>query len=193
MRSVIAYIKEAFYTVYSIVKGHIVTFINLFRKKVTLQYPEVRWELPPGYRGIPCLPVDPETGKDACVGCMACARACPTQCIAIEAHMGEDKKRVVDSFTLNAAKCMFCNLCVEACAFDAIRMSDTYELACFDKENAKFDRERLNEIGGVREPRPGGDGAMGRVGDGETRGRGDGETREQPERSEKPEEQKEAA
>lgn len=154
LREIIAYIGEALYTLYSIAKGHIVTFVNLFRKKVTLQYPEVRWELPPGYRGIPCLPVDPETGKDVCTGCMACVRACPTQCIAIETHQGEDKKRVVDSFTLDASLCMFCNLCAEACVFDAIRMSDTYELACFDKGEVKLDREDLNRIGGAREPKP---------------------------------------
>ena len=154
MRRVISYIKEGFYTVYSIAKGLIVTFINLFRRKVTLQYPEVRWELPPGYRGIPCLPVDPETGKDVCTGCMACARACPAQCITVEAHMGEDKKRVVDSFILDASLCMFCNLCEEACVFDAIRMSDKYEFACFDRGEMKFDREALNKLGGVREPKP---------------------------------------
>jgi len=154
LREIIAYIREAVYTVYSIAKGLIVTFINLFRKKVTLQYPEVRWELPPGYRGIPCLPVDPETGKDVCTGCMACARVCPSQCISIETHQGDDKKRVVDSFTLDGTLCMFCNLCTEACVFDAIRMSNTYELACFSKEDVKFDRAKLNEIGGVREPKP---------------------------------------
>ncbi|HET6454401.1 MAG TPA: NADH-quinone oxidoreductase subunit I [Armatimonadota bacterium] len=153
-RQAIAYMGEALYTVYSIAKGLIVTFINLFRKKVTLQYPEVRWELPSGYRGIPCLPVDAETGKDLCVGCGACARACPAQCITVEAHMDENKKRVVDSFTLDASRCMFCNLCEEACTFDAIKMSDTYELACFDREEAKLDREDLNRIGGVREPKP---------------------------------------
>jgi len=154
LKQVTAFMGEAFYTIYSIVKGHIVTFVNLFRRKVTLQYPEVRWELPEGYRGIPCLPVDPETGKDSCIGCMACTRACPTQCIAIEAHMDENKKRIVDSFMLDATLCMFCNLCVEACNFDAIRMSDTYELACFDRSEVMFNREDLNRIGGVKEPKP---------------------------------------
>ena len=138
MRRVIAYIKEGFYTLYSIAKGHIVTFVNLFRKKVTLQYPEVRWELP--------------------------------ECITVEAHMDENKKRVVDSFTLDASRCAFCNQCVEACNFDAIRMSKDYELASFSREDVMLNREKLNEIGGVREPKP-----------------------KEPEEPEKPEEQKEAA
>ena len=102
---VVGYLREGVYTLVSIAKGHWVTLVNLFRPKVTLQYPEVRWELPGDYRGFPTLPVDPETGQDLCIGCGACVRVCPTQVIVIESHMGEDKKRVVDSFTMNAGIC----------------------------------------------------------------------------------------
>jgi NADH-quinone oxidoreductase chain I len=150
----IAYIKEGYYTLYSIVKGHWVTLINLVRPKVTLQYPEVRWELPPGYRGFPGLPVDSETGRDACIGCGACARTCPTQVIVIETHVGEDKKRVVDSFTMNAGRCMFCGMCAEACPVDAIVMTDNFELAAFTRDEIIFERKKLNEFGGTKEPKP---------------------------------------
>jgi len=148
------YIREGIHTVVSIVKGHIVTFKNLFRKKVTLQYPEVRWELPEGYRGLPTLPVDPQAKKDICIACGACARVCPTQVISIESHMGEDKKRVVDSFCINAGMCMFCGLCQDICPVDAIKLSKNYELAGFSKEDLVYCREKLNELGGLREPKP---------------------------------------
>jgi NADH-quinone oxidoreductase subunit I len=154
VRGPIGYIREGVYTIYSIVKGHIVTIVNLFRKKVTLQYPEQRWELPEGYRGLPTLPVDSATGKDACIGCGACARACPTQLITVEAHVGEDKKRVVDSFSINAGLCMFCGLCEDACPVGAIVLSDHYELAAFSRDDVIFDRTKLNELGGTREPEP---------------------------------------
>ena len=154
MSKPIAYIKEGFYTIYSIAKGHIVTFVNLFRKKVTLQYPEVRWELPEGYRGFPGLPVDPETGQDVCIACGACARICPTQLITVEGHLTEDKKRIVDCFVMQAGLCTFCGLCTEVCPVDAIVMTDNYELAVFSKDDLIYDRAKLNELGGVREPKP---------------------------------------
>ena len=151
---VIGYLREGIYTIVSIAKGHWVTLVNLFRPKVTLQYPEVRWELPEGYRGLPTLPVCTETGKDLCIGCGACARVCPTQLIAIESHMGEDKKRVVDSFTINAGLCMFCGLCEDICPAHAIKMSKNYELAACTREEMMYDREKLNEMGGTCEPKP---------------------------------------
>ena len=42
---------------------------------------------------------------------------------------------------------MYCGLCVEACPFDALAMSDQYELADYDLRNLVYDKERLAEIG----------------------------------------------
>ncbi|HUV05155.1 MAG TPA: NADH-quinone oxidoreductase subunit I [Armatimonadota bacterium] len=154
LRKIGAYTCEGFYALYSIAKGLIVTLINLLRGKVTLMYPEARWELPEGYRGFPALPVDPETGQDVCIGCGACARICPTQLIAVEAHMTEDKKRVVDSFVMNAGLCMFCGLCADVCPVGAIIMSDNYELSAFSRDDLIYDRRKLNELGGLRKPEP---------------------------------------
>ena len=49
--------REIIYGITSLLKGLGVTFVNVWRKKVTLMYPEKRWELPEGYRGMPALPV----------------------------------------------------------------------------------------------------------------------------------------
>ncbi len=142
------YVKEGWYTITSIWKGHVVTLINLFRKKVTLQYPEVKWDLPEGYRGLITLPLDCKTGQDKCIGCMACVKACPTQVIDIETHQGEDKKRVVDKWNADIGKCMFCKLCVEACPTKAIVMGKEFELASFSKDDLIYDRKKLNKLGG---------------------------------------------
>ncbi|HEY3298871.1 MAG TPA: NADH-quinone oxidoreductase subunit I [Armatimonadota bacterium] len=150
----ISYLCEGVYTIVSIVKGHIITLKNMFRKKSTLMYPEVKWPMPPGYRGSPSLPVDPDTGNDVCIGCQACVRVCPTQLITVATHRGEDKKMVVDSFEMLIGRCMFCGLCEEVCPVDAIRMSPAYELADFSQGDLVYDREKLHELGGVREPKP---------------------------------------
>lgn len=153
LNKAVSNINEGIYTIRSIISGHYVTLKNLFRKKSTMQYPEVRWELPEGYRGLPSLPVDPDTGKDVCIGCQACVRVCPTQLITVETHTGDDKKRVIDSFQMKISYCMFCGLCAEVCPVDAIHMSKEYELAEFTQEAMIYDRSRLNAIGGTREPR----------------------------------------
>jgi NADH-quinone oxidoreductase subunit I len=97
--------------------------------------------------------VDTETGKDLCIGCQACVRICPTQLITVPTHVGEDKKRVVDGFQMKIERCMFCGLCEEICPVDAIKLSKEYELAAFDRKDLVYDREKLNKIGGTREPK----------------------------------------
>ncbi len=51
---------------------------------------------------------------EKCVGCTACARVCPSSCIA-----GAVKKPHV----IDQAKCVKCGSCVVKCKFDAIRVS----------------------------------------------------------------------
>jgi NADH-quinone oxidoreductase subunit F len=51
---------------------------------------------------------------EACTGCMACAKACPTQ-----AATGERKK----VHTIAQEKCIKCGLCYEACRFEAIAIA----------------------------------------------------------------------
>ena len=149
-------LKEILYAPYSVVKGLIVTFTHLLRPKVTLQYPDQRWELPQNYRGIPSLPLDPKTGADKCIACGACARICPEQIITITSEVGEDKKRKLQDFTLDASRCMWCGLCIEVCPPNALVMSKEYELATDSREKMVFNLEDMHRHGGTfpEEPEP---------------------------------------
>jgi len=141
------FLLEIFKALKSAVLGLKVTGKHLFSRSITLQYPDERLDLPVGYRGIPVLLSDAE-GNLKCVSCELCARACPVQCIEIQSHREEGKKiKVLDVYNLDATWCMYCGLCVEACPFDALAMSDQYELADYDLSNLVFDRDRLAEIG----------------------------------------------
>jgi len=144
---VVKYIADVLRTLRSMLIGLKVTFVNMIRPAITVQYPDERLDLPVGYRGIPVLLSDSE-GNLKCVSCELCAKACPVNCIEIQSHREPGKKiKVLDVYNLDATWCMYCGLCVEACPFDALAMSDQYELADYDVKNLIYDRDRLAEIG----------------------------------------------
>ncbi|HET7558544.1 MAG TPA: NADH-quinone oxidoreductase subunit I [Limnochordia bacterium] len=141
------YVSELVKAVTSSIAGLRITLLNLFRPTTTIMYPEERPTLPEGYRGIPVLLSEPDGGELKCIACELCAKACPVQCIEIETHRGEDRKKVLDVYNLDATWCMYCGICVEVCPADALAMSDQFELAGDDVEALLYDKERLAEIG----------------------------------------------
>jgi len=145
---------EIIYTAVSLVKGLVVTFINFWRRKVTLLYPEERWDLPEGYRGMPVMPIDPKTGKDRCTACGACMRICPEQIITVEHIVGEDKKRQLTRFTIDMSRCMFCGLCTEICPTKGLVPSKHYELSSFSRKDMLYDLDDLHELGGFHPEEP---------------------------------------
>src|SRR5262249_56835952 len=73
---------EGFWTV---LVGMKITWRHLFTQKVTLQYPEEKWQLPPKSRMRLFMKYED------CIGCGQCARACPVQCIYIKAEKRDTK------------------------------------------------------------------------------------------------------
>lgn len=101
-------------------------FKNLLSKEKytqTIQYPDVKAEYPPRFRGMHRL-VPRADGKPRCVACFMCQTACPAACIHIEA--GETTDGTIEKFPvvfkIDELRCVVCGLCVEACPCDAIRM-----------------------------------------------------------------------
>jgi len=82
-----------------------------------------------------------KVGDYKCVACTMCEKACPNDTIKITAHMEADpetgkKKKKLDDYQYDLGDCMFCELCVNSCNFDAIRFTN-------DFENSVFDRSKL--------------------------------------------------
>ena len=82
-----------------------------------------------------------EDGSYKCTACTLCEKSCPNGTIKITSHMAEDpetgkKKKVLDDYLYDLGDCMFCQLCTNACNFDAIEFTN-------DFENAVFDRSKL--------------------------------------------------
>lgn len=115
-----------------------IAYKNLFRRKITVQYPHERLELPERARWAvePCFNED---GTSRCTACRMCERACPDHVISIQVETAEDKSRTIAHWSYQLGACMMCGLCVEACPFDAIRMGRVYELACTDPSGLETD------------------------------------------------------
>jgi NADH-quinone oxidoreductase chain I len=110
----------------STVKGMGITMQHFVKERpITVQFPHERLPLPPSYKGIHILE------QDKCIDCKLCAKACPVDCIEIEAvHHG----RVLEwqKFSIDYKKCIFCEFCIPPCPKDCIHMTSEYEVATDD-------------------------------------------------------------
>jgi NADH-quinone oxidoreductase subunit I len=133
---------------WSLLKGMAITFAYIFRKPITVQYPEQKAVIPLRFRGRLVLPVDPDKGTNRCTACMRCVKACPNHSIDIEKLKGPDgaPKPRAAKYLYNVGTCMFCNLCVESCPFFAIVMSDEHELASETRGNLVLDLVQENHV-----------------------------------------------
>jgi NADH-quinone oxidoreductase subunit I len=110
------------------------------RESVTLEYPEVMPDLSDRFHGRLCL-LTKSDGTDLCVGCKACARVCPCDdLIQIEMHRDENKKPVIDLFTIDMGRCIFCGNCTEVCPVDCIKMLPDFELSDYTREALVLDK-----------------------------------------------------
>jgi NADH-quinone oxidoreductase subunit I len=134
-----AYFSEIFKGLWSLFIGMQITFREFFKPVVTVPYPYETLKMPERYRGHVEL-IENEEGKPNCIVCMACERACPSNCISLDGEKPEgSKKKVLTSYQLNFTKCSLCGSCVEACKFNALTFSKEYNLASTRKEDFYFD------------------------------------------------------
>lgn len=116
---------------------------HYFRPPVTLEYPEVMPDLSDRFHGRLCL-LTKSDGTDLCIGCKACARVCPcNDLIQIEMHRDADKKPVIDRFTIDMGRCIFCGNCTEVCPVDCIKMLPDFELADYSRQALVLDKKDL--------------------------------------------------
>jgi len=119
-----------------------VTLSYLFKRPVTIQYPEQKRTPALRCRARMVLTRDPE-GEERCVACYLCSAACPVDCISMQAAEREDGRRQAAWFRINFARCIFCGLCAEACPTRAIQMSPDYEICTRDPLNLVWEKEDL--------------------------------------------------
>ncbi len=122
------------------------TFRHVFRRPITLRYPEQRRAPAPGYRGVPALRRHPD-GSERCVACALCAQICPARCIEMTTDTGPDGRKRPLTYRLDVGRCLFCGLCAEVCPVEAIVMSPRYELTFRDHRQSSLSKEWLLDNG----------------------------------------------
>lgn len=128
--------------VWTILKGLWTTLKHLFRRKVTIKYPEEVREMSPVARLQHMLMRD-EEGKERCTACGLCALSCPAEAITMKAaernadekHLYREEK-YAEIYEINMLRCIFCGLCEEACPKEAIYLTKSKKIV-----NSGYERE----------------------------------------------------
>ena len=117
----IAGIRDFFRTflLFELVKGMVLTGRHLFRRKITVQFPEEKTPQSGRFRGLHALRRYPN-GEERCIACKLCEAVCPALAITIESEQRDDGTRRTTRYDIDLTKCIFCGFCEEACPVDAI-------------------------------------------------------------------------
>ncbi|MBI5701046.1 NADH-quinone oxidoreductase subunit I [Candidatus Saganbacteria bacterium] len=119
---------KTFLGIYNLLIGLKVTLLESFKKPITIQYPDEKRTPSERFRG------NLKLHREKCTSCMICANYCPNYCIYINYEIGEDKKRKLKDYTVDMGLCMYCNICVEVCPFQANYWDQTYERSVYDRK-----------------------------------------------------------
>ncbi len=136
-------------SVLDIAKGMGVTLSHLFKRPVTVQYPEERAQLQARFRGRHHLLRHPDTGLEKCIGCSLCAAVCPSYAIYVEAAENDPNdpvsagERYASIYEINMLRCIFCGMCEEACPTGAVVLGHEFELADYRYQDLVYRKEDM--------------------------------------------------
>ena len=138
--------KNVYHAVKSTLIGMGITIKYVWNvKPVTIEYPEVKEQLPDNSRS--------RLFNDAqnCISCLQCAVVCPVDCIyiaAVKRPSDAEKIKTKDGtpirldlkqYTIDTALCMYCGLCTTVCPTECLTHTTDYEFSTYTLASMKYD------------------------------------------------------
>ncbi len=131
---------------WELIKGMRLTGRHLFKRKITVQYPEEKTPQSNRFRGLHALRRYPN-GEERCIACKLCEAVCPAVAITIESEQREDGSRRTTRYDIDLTKCIFCGFCEESCPVDSIVETRIFEYHGEKRGDLLMTKERLLEVG----------------------------------------------
>lgn len=123
--------------------GFAQTLRHMFKKPITVNYPDEKVPVFPKYRGKQVLMRD-ENDLEKCVACGLCSVACPADAIYLEPAENDGTvmagPRYASTYQIHKTRCIFCGFCEEACPVSAVFMGKDYELAVYSSKDFIWDK-----------------------------------------------------
>jgi NADH-quinone oxidoreductase subunit I len=129
-----------------LLRGLMLTGKYMFKKKITVEYPEERTPLSPRFRGLHALRRYPN-GEERCIACKLCEAVCPALAITIEAAPRGDGTRRTTRYDIDLFKCIYCGFCEESCPVDSIVETRIYEYHFENRGENIMTKDKLLAIG----------------------------------------------
>jgi len=131
---------------WELLKGLQLTGRYLFKRKITVQYPEEKTPQSPRFRGLHALRRYPN-GEERCIACKLCEAVCPALAISIESEQREDGSRRTKKYEIDLLKCIYCGFCEESCPVDSIVETRVFEYHGDERNDLLMTKEKLLEVG----------------------------------------------
>ncbi|MEM6998444.1 MAG: NADH-quinone oxidoreductase subunit NuoI [Pseudomonadota bacterium] len=144
MTSIKNYIQSLF--LWELLKGLQLTGRYMFKRKITVQYPEEKTPQSHRFRGLHALRRYPN-GEERCIACKLCEAVCPAVAITIESEPRDDGSRRTTKYDIDLTKCIFCGFCEESCPVDSIVETRIFEYHGENRDDLLMTKERLLEVG----------------------------------------------
>jgi NADH-quinone oxidoreductase subunit I len=127
-------------------RGLMLTGRHMFKRKVTVMYPEEKTPKSPRFRGLHALRRYPN-GEERCIACKLCEAVCPALAITIESEERDDGTRRTTRYDIDLVKCIYCGFCEESCPVDSIVETDIHEWHFESRNETVYTKPMLLAIG----------------------------------------------